>query len=83
MDLPDGAFEVAGPPAPATFEEREAAFEKLLMTVVSVDLVAILIIYVIPVFFLGWGVVMVFPLIGILVFTTMYFVYGLRKLWAP
>jgi len=82
MVLPDGAREVAGPPAPMTFVERKVAFEKLVMTVMLIDLAAILIVYVVPVFFLGWGVEMVLPLIGILVFTTMYFVYGLRKLWA-
>jgi len=81
MDLPDAGQEVAGPPPPMTFEERKAAFEKLVMTVMLIDLAAILIVYVVPVFFLGWGVEMVLPLTGILIFTTMYFVYGLRKLW--
>jgi hypothetical protein len=67
-------------PKPLTPQEKKAAFENLLVTVIPVELAAIIIVCIIPVFFLGRREEMILPLIGIFVITGAYFVWGLKKL---
>jgi hypothetical protein len=62
-------------------EEKNAARVKLLITIMPVEGVAVLIVYIIPVGFLGWDfMTMAIPLIGVMLVCGLYYVIGLRNI---
>jgi hypothetical protein len=62
-------------------EERKAAVLKLLFTIMPIEGVAILVVFVIPVFVLGWdSLTMVFVLVGVLMVTSAYLMINLAKI---
>jgi len=62
-------------------DEKRAAVRKLMMTIMPIEGVAVLFVYIIPVDVLGWDPMSVaLPLVGVVIVSGTYFVLGLRKL---
>jgi hypothetical protein len=62
-------------------EEKNAARVKLLVTVMPIEGVAMLIVYIIPVWVLGWDyLTMAVPLILVMIACGIYYVIGLRNI---